>query len=156
MLHMRQYRRRLFSGSPKWKPQKTGTCPGSVVIDWIKDQTSMKNKTWNTDKSRITLQSSVANKRNLSQAGVLILTFCFWKPNEECVSVIDQADYCSYKHDKDVANDDLRPYWQSARHFLSDASVCIDFDKILEDETCLQTLWLFSSSLIQILKLFIT
>ena len=72
MLHMRQYRRRLFSGSPKWNPQKTGTCPGSVVIDWMKDQTSMKNKTWKTDKSRITLQSSITKKTEIlvSCAGV--------------------------------------------------------------------------------------
>ena len=45
-LHMRQYLLRLFSGSPKWNPQNTGTYPGSVVIAWKNDHTSITNSTW--------------------------------------------------------------------------------------------------------------
>ena len=65
ILHIRQYLLLLFSGSPKWKPQNVGTCPGSVVIDWMNDHTSRMNSTWNTDNSNITFQSSV-KKDNFS------------------------------------------------------------------------------------------
>ena len=58
MLHIRQYRRLLFSGSPKWKPQNTGTCPGSVVIACTNDQTSIMKNTWKIDNRTKTHGSS--------------------------------------------------------------------------------------------------
>jgi len=58
ILHIKQYRLLLFSGSPRWKPQNTGTCPGSVVIAYTKDQTSMIKNTWKIASKASTLISS--------------------------------------------------------------------------------------------------
>ena len=53
------------------------------------------------------------------------LTFGFWQPYQECVSVVDESDDGGDQDDKNVADDHLRPYWQSARH---------SFRKLLFDE----------------------
>ena len=114
MLHIKQYRRRLFSGSPKWKPQKTGTWPGSVVIDCMKDHMSMKNITLKTLNMTIMRKSSI--QKLVSNGQISELTFGFRKPYYKHKSVVDEANHESNEDNKDVANYDCRSYRKASWH----------------------------------------
>ena len=64
-LHIRQYLRLLFSLSPRWKPQNTGTWPGSVVIVWKNDHKSIVNIMLYTIRRATTRLSSKTQKIKL-------------------------------------------------------------------------------------------
>lgn len=44
------------------------------------------------------------------------LTFGLGEPDEECISVVDDADDPGDKDNENVADDNLGTYWESARH----------------------------------------
>ena len=100
ILHIRQYRRRFCSGSPRWNPQKTGTYPGSVVIACTKDQTSMMNTTWKN-----TIMTYVGT-RSKQKVKLHLIKLHTWrrKAEYEGVDVIDGDNGADAEKNERVTN----------------------------------------------------
>ena len=114
MLHMRQYLRLLFSESPRWKPQNTGTWPGSVVIAWMKDHIIIMNMMWNN--------MSIAIVGVLSKTKGWLAKMCGFltglrKPYQEGVSIVDDDNHAQHEENEHVANYLVSNYWNFLGHF---------------------------------------
>ena len=115
MLHMRQYRRRLFSESPRWKPQNTGTWPGSVVIAWMKDHIIIMKIMWNMTSIAIV---GVLSKAEEWLAKMYAFLTSFWKPYQEGISIINNDNHAQYEENEHVADYLVSDYWNFLWHFL--------------------------------------
>jgi len=112
-LHIKQYLLLLFSGSPRWNPQKTGTCPGSVVILWKNAHMSSTNKRWKNASNIITRMLSIVR---VCMNVKVVLTDSSWAPYHENISIVEQRDDHQHEQNKQVTDEFCRSHWQSSRH----------------------------------------
>ena len=112
MLHIKQYLRLFCSGLPRWKPQKTGTWPGSVVIAWTKDQHIIRKKMWNT--TNIVIVGASSDETLFKEIWIILTGL--WEPYEERVRVIYNENYTHHKENKHVAYNHIGTNGQFLRH----------------------------------------
>ena len=80
----------------------------------MKDHMSMKNITLKKLSMTITRKSSI--QKLVSNRQISKLTFGFWKPYYEHVSIIYEANHAGNEHNKDVANYDCWSYRKASWH----------------------------------------
>ena len=114
-LHIRQYRLRLFSGSPRWKPQNTGTWPGSVVIDCMKDQNIRMKNRWKKASNTLTPKLSISIMK-LNGSAVDWLTCSTRSPNYNDIGVVDHENNGKYKKHEQITNYFSRSHRKSSGH----------------------------------------